>query len=152
MEESDNVRVFAAEAWVRYNALCELYAVTALPISLDQVIAHTVTSNMNQTAKALYYDDLREDSEKITIEMEKSLYDHSFRRSLFNHAKPRSEPRDNAMSPSCQTNQPSWNHHQCRQSYVPNGLKRHRSYRGKKCWFFPRGLCHFGESCWNEHI
>ena len=155
MQETDNIKIFAAKVTTRYEEVCELYEVTTLPISLYHVIAHKVTANMNQTGRELYYDDIREDSENIITEMEKSLWDISFRQSLFKQANFRSEPGDQTIPTACTTGGPSLHSYQHRQGDVQRGYKevrKNRLYKRKKCCFFQRGSCKFGNDCRYEHI
>ena len=137
----------------RYEEVCELYEVTTLPISLNHVIAHNVTANMNPSGRALYYDDLRADADKITIEMEKSFSNVKFKQSLFNHASNSSEDEDLTISTSCAAGDPKLNDYHYRQGGSAFGSRlfsRHRSHR--RCWFYQRGTCKFANRCRFEHI
>ena len=153
MQETDNVRVFAAKAMTQYHEVCEVYDVVELPISLNHVIAHNVTANMNPSGRALYYDDLRADVDKITIEMEKSFSNVKFKQSLFNHASNSSEDEDLTISTSCTAEDPKLNDYHYRQGGSAFGSRlfsRHRSHR--RCWFYQRGTCKFANRCRYEHI
>ena len=139
MREDDQIRVFSAKIITKYSEACNLYEVAALPMSLNHVIACTVTANMNPTGKALYWDDLRKDAEATIIEMEKSLRNIGFKKSLFKHTNMRSKRCDQNLPNVYRIGRSSLNHN------------HYRSYRSVKCWFFQKGTCKFGNSCRYEH-
>ena len=143
MEQNENVKIFTARITEKYSEFCNLYGVQALPVSLNHVIACTVTSNMNPTGKALYWDNLREDAKQTVTEMEKSLRDISFRKSLFENTNMQVNPGDQNISSVYATDRSRVNHN------------HYRTYRRPKCWFFQRGTCKFGmmpNGCRYEHI
>ena len=151
MQEKDNVRVFAAKIKIKYVEVCELYNVELLPVSLNHVIACAVTANMNQTGRALYRDDIRENAEQITIEMEMSFRDISFRQSLFRQVDIKTRPGKQSMLSSYRNSRFNSNHHCYEKGYFRNVYSSFGRQR-PNCWFFQRGYCKFKENCWYEHI
>ena len=151
MKEIDQVRLFTARIMTKYIEVCDLYGVQSLPVSLNHTIACTVTANMNSTARNLYYDCLKENPQKITIEMEKSFSNVNFKKSLFHH-------ETNSAQCEVSTTRHSFNHYPYRQegeSNVAKNVWKGRSFRKEKCWFFQRGTCKFAmmpNGCRYEHI
>ena len=155
MEQSNNPRVFMARIMKKYHQLCDLYDVQTLPVSLNQVIACTVTANMNLAARELYYNDLKDNAQKTTREMEKSFQDTSFRRSLFSPRTNNSQSVDPAAAVPFATGGRSFNNYHDGQDSYPKVSKEFWKTRRAKCWFFQRGTCKFGMlpgGCRYEHI
>ena len=157
MEQDSNPRVFMARIMEKYSEVCDLYGVQALPVSLNQVIACTVTANMNLAARELYYNDLRDNAQRATKEMEKSFQDENFRRSLFNPTTSNSQSEEPAAAISFAAEGQSFNNHCEGQDKYPKFSKefwKTRVYRRAKCWWFQRGTCKFAMlpgGCRYEH-
>ena len=157
MELDSNPRAFMGRIMRKYSEVCELYGVQALPVSLNQVIAYTVTANMNLAARELYYDNLKENAQRTTVEMEKSFQDENFRRSLFNSRTNNSQSDDPVAGISLTAGGQCFNNYHDRQEAYPkvsNECVKTRLYRRAKCWFFQRGTCKFAMlpgGCRYEH-
>ena len=127
-----------------YKQACELFDVDALPMSLNRVIAFTVTGNMNQIGQTLYHDDIIENPNRMIKVMEKSFYNNkSFWHSLFKHTEIAAQP-DRYGAPQTL--------HGVRSDCNDDHYRTHRSYIKYRCWYHDQGDCRFGNACWNEHV
>ena len=154
MHEKDHVTVFVSQIQEKYKEACDLYSVNKLPKSLNFVIAHTVTMNMNTVGRALYYTDILKNPLETVEEMEKSLRKDKFRHSLFELSHNETNTEEHG-TPKILTDNSSVNDYQnrrprrkCNNAWA----RRTRPYRKSRCWFFNGpGGCWYGNSCWFDH-
>ena len=83
MRPENNIIVFAAKVQEKYQDVCDLFAVNALPLTVDHCIAINVTCQMTKCGKLLYFDSLKEKLRETIKEMEKSFQNKKFWLSLF---------------------------------------------------------------------
>ena len=56
MRPENNIIVFATKVQEKYLDICDLYAVNALPLTVDHCIALNITQKMTTCGKLLYFD------------------------------------------------------------------------------------------------